>query len=255
MNAVPDHALARLSSAGNTGRGHVTERVVDAILDFIETNALAAGDKLPPERVFIDMLGVSRTSLREALRVLATVGVIDVRHGDGMYVMSPKPVYTGSKVVFDATEQFALRNLIETRRGIEVTAVAAAIERGADEDFIALEAMLDEQQRALNHEKKFVWDPLHFELAVVEITGNSWLYDVELMLRDSWATLSSGLRGSVGRYSEWHAEHRAILASLRSRNVKQAQRLVITHLSLERFEQDLMSRGTAAAASADSDNT
>jgi GntR family transcriptional repressor for pyruvate dehydrogenase complex len=201
------------------------------------------------------MLGVSRTSLREAVRVLATVGVIDVRHGNGMYVLSPTPVYTGSKVVFDATEQFALRNLIETRRGIEVTAVTAAIERGAEEDFEALDAMLDEQQRALGRDENFVWDPLHFELAVIEITGNSWLYDVELMLRDSWSTLSSGLRRSVGRYSEWHAEHRAILASLRSRNVKQAQRLVITHLSLERFEEDLKSRGSAASASVETDNS
>jgi GntR family transcriptional repressor for pyruvate dehydrogenase complex len=66
---------------------------------------------------------------------------------------------------------------------------------------------------------------------------------VELILRDSWLALSSGLRASVGRHEEWLAEHRAIVASMRSRNVLQAQRLVTAHLSLERFEEDLASSG------------
>src|SRR3954447_25386396 len=66
--------------------GKVAERIVDEIVTYIETNGLAPGAKLPPERVFIEQLGVSRSSLREALRILSTIGIIDVRHGDGMYV-------------------------------------------------------------------------------------------------------------------------------------------------------------------------
>jgi GntR family transcriptional repressor for pyruvate dehydrogenase complex len=84
---------------------------------------------------------------------------------------------------------------------------------------------------------------LAFELAVVETTGNSWLYGVEVMLRDAWRSLSGDLRDSVRHHDEWLSEHRAILASMRSRNVAQVQRLVIAHLSLERFEDDLKSRG------------
>ena len=56
----------------------------------------------------------------------------------------------------------------------------------------------------------------------------------------SWRSLSKDLRSTVGRYHEWHAEHAAILASIRSGNVAQAQRLVVAHLSLERFEEDLV---------------
>ena len=62
----------------------------------------------------------------------------------------------------------------------------------------------------------------------------------------------SGLRAGVGRHGEWHAEHQAIVASMRSRNAGQAQRLVTAHLSLERFEDDLASlRATAAAPRGD----
>ena len=66
----------------------VTERVVDELKSYIESNGLEPGAKLPPERVFIEQLNVSRSSLREALRILSTIGMVDVRHGDGMYVAS-----------------------------------------------------------------------------------------------------------------------------------------------------------------------
>lgn len=223
-----------------TGTGRVAERVVDEICGYIESNGLTSGDKLPPERVFMELFGVGRSSLREALRVLSTVGIIDVRHGDGMYVASTStsPQVT-PKAIFDATEQNALRNLVETRLGIELAAVTAATMRATDEDLDSLQRLLDDQAARLADDPDFAWEPLGFELAVVEISGNTWLHEVELMLRDAWLALSSGLRASVGRHQEWLTEHSAIVASMRSRNVVQAQRMVMAHLSLERFEEDL----------------
>ena len=228
------HALPR-----PTGTGRVAERVVDEICAYIETKGLTTGDKLPPERVFMELLGVGRSSLREALSVLSTVGIIDVRHGDGMYVASSPTAQASPSAIFDATEQNALRNLVETRLGIELAAVTAATLRATDEDFLALQRLVDDKEKRLTKDPDFTWEPLGFELAVVEMSGNSWLYEVEVMLRDAWLALSTGLRSSVGRHEEWLAEHRAIVASMRSRNVVQAQRLVMAHLSLERFEEDL----------------
>lgn len=230
-----------------TGTGRVAERVVDEICTYIDSKGLTIGDKLPPERVFMELFGVGRSSLREALRVLSTVGIIDVRHGDGMYVAGPADARNATpKAIFDATEQNALRNLVETRLGIELAAVTAATVRATDDDFVALQRMLDEQEQMLAQDPDFTWEPLGFELAVVEISGNTWLYEVELMLREAWLSLSSGLRATVGRHEEWLTEHRAIVASMRSRNVTQAQRLVMAHLSLERFEEDLKSPATGS---------
>jgi GntR family transcriptional regulator, transcriptional repressor for pyruvate dehydrogenase complex len=253
---VEEQSTTRKSSGHQTtvrpamrlaGSGRVAERVVDEIVAYIDSNGLMTGDKLPPERVFIELFGVGRSSLREALRVLSTVGVIDVRHGDGMYVAAAAAAREATpKAIFDATEQNALRNLVETRLGIELAAITATTLRGTEEDFDTLQRMLDDQEHMLTVDPDFAWEPLGFELAVVEMSGNSWLYEVELLLRDSWLALSSGLRSSVGRHQEWLTEHRAILASMRSRNVTQVQRLVMAHLSLERFEEDLESRSPRA---------
>jgi GntR family transcriptional repressor for pyruvate dehydrogenase complex len=221
-----------------SGKRRVTERVVAGICDYIEREALRSGDRLPPERVFMELLGVGRSSLREALRVLSATGVILVVHGDGMYV-SQTNSRTSAKAIFDATEESALRNLVETRLGIELAIVTVLTERGTDADFDALQALLDEQQAKLERDADYQWEPLGFELAAAGMCGNSWLYDVESLLRDAWLTLSRGTRTLVGRHCEWHSEHRAILASMRSRNARQAQRLVMAHVSLERFEEDL----------------
>lgn len=220
--------------------GRVAERVVHEIRDYIESKGLQPGQKLPPERYFMEQLKVGRSSLREAMRVLSTLGLIEVRHGEGTYVAAAPETWSASTpAIFDATEANALRNLVETRVGIELAAVTAAAMRLSEEDLDRLQQLLDEQAEQMAKDPTYTWEPLAFELALVEMTGNSWLYEVEVMLRDAWLSLSAGLKASVGRHDEWHAEHRAILASLRSRNVAQAQRLVMAHVSLERFEEDL----------------
>jgi GntR family transcriptional repressor for pyruvate dehydrogenase complex len=228
--------------------GTVAERVVDGLRSYIADRDLATGDKLPPERIFLQQFGVSRSSLREAIRVLSTLRVIDVRHGDGMYVGPGAQDGAESESLFDASEENALRNLVETRVGVEMSAVAAATQRASEEDLDRLEALLDGHARALAEDPAAVWAPLDFELALIEATGNNWLYEVELMLCEAWRSLSRDLRTSVGRHAEWLSEHRAILASIRSRNATQAQRLVMAHVSLDRFEEDLRAARKSAAA-------
>jgi GntR family transcriptional regulator, transcriptional repressor for pyruvate dehydrogenase complex len=248
MTGVGDAESYPLPDVRPIGHPRVAEGIVAAIRSYLDENELQPGDKLPPERVFIERLGVSRSSLREALRVLSTTGLIDVRRGDGMYVAALPEGWSGSsRALFDATEENALVNLVETRLGIELAAMIAATQRASDEDLEQLQRFLDEQERQVADDPDYEWEPLGFELAVVEMTGNTWLHSIELMLRDAWRSLSGDLRESVRHRDEWLSEHRAILASMRSRNVAQVQRLVIAHLSLERFEDDLKSRGKGAS--------
>jgi GntR family transcriptional repressor for pyruvate dehydrogenase complex len=199
----------------------------------------------------MEQLGVGRSSVREALRVLSTLGLVEVRHGDGMYVSSPPRFWnTGSKAFFDASEENALRNLAEARLGVEWLAVGLAAERGTEEDFGRLEQFLDEQERLMESAPGARWRPLGFELGVVEIAGNPVLAQFEQLLAELWESLSPGLLVSVGHYREWMSEHRAILASLRSGNAAQARRLVIAHVAVERFEQDFPSRADRGRATA-----
>ncbi|MDP7067140.1 MAG: GntR family transcriptional regulator, partial [Acidimicrobiales bacterium] len=108
------------------GPGRLTDRAAAEVRRYMEVNEFEAGHKLPPEGVFIEQLGISRSSVREAMRVLSTLGLIEIRHGDGTYVSQPPDNWMHSEVRwFDAGEEHALRNLVETRLGIELAIVAA----------------------------------------------------------------------------------------------------------------------------------
>lgn len=232
-----------LRSLGPSERIRLPERIVEEIRRFIEESGLAPGTRLPGERQLMERLGVGRSSLREALRVLSTLGLVEVRHGDGMYVARPpRQFIPGTRALFDATEENALRDLVEARLGVELIAAGLAAERGTEEDFARLETFLDEQEAEVERSPDFAWRPLGFELAVAEITGNPLLLEFEQELAELWKALSPSLLVSVGHYREWFAEHRAILASMRSRNVAQVRRLVMAHVNADRFEQDIRRR-------------
>lgn len=231
-------------------KSNVPEKIVEEIRRYIDAEGLKPGHRLPPERVLIEQLDVSRSSLREALRVLSTLGLVEVRHGDGIYVSSPPRFWnTASTAFFDASEENALRNLVEARLGVESAIAEAAAERGTEDDFDRLEQFLAGQEAAVERQPDLAWEPLAFELLLADVAGNPVLVEFEQLLAELWRSLSPGLRYSVGHYREWLAEHRAILASLRSRNGVQARRLVLAHVNADRFERDIQQRPRPAAAS------
>src|SRR6185437_2430057 len=73
-------------------RSALYEEVVDRLREFIDVHQLQLGDKLMPERELAEQLGVSRTSVRQALTALRVLGMVDVRPGDGVYVTSTEDI-------------------------------------------------------------------------------------------------------------------------------------------------------------------
>ena len=204
----------------------------------IEEAGLAPGTKLPTERELMDQMRVSRSSLREALRVLSTLGLVDVRHGDGIYVGGQRGVRPMTSGHFDPRREDALRTLVEARIGVEVITTQLAAERGSEADFQRLERLTDEQEQAFARGVDETWEPLAFEIAVAEMAGNPILSEFEQMLGRLWKALSPQLIVTEAHGREWFAEHRAIIASMRSRNLAQVRRLVLAHVNVERFEHD-----------------
>ena len=117
----------------------VAEAISAEILDLLRQKELKPGDKLPPERDLAEMLGVSRPSLREALRALSIMKVVEVRQGDGTYVSAFKPeeLVEHLEFVFMLDDSTMLQ-LFEARKIVETGNVALAAERISDEEIAAL---------------------------------------------------------------------------------------------------------------------
>ena len=128
----------------------LTDQAIAEIKDLIMSGEFAAGSKLPKEQDLAQRLGLSRNSLREAVRALTLIGVLEPRVGDGTYVTSLEPelLLTGMGFVSDLLTGTTLLELHQVRRILEPVATGMAATRLDEDDFAALEACLAEMDAA-----------------------------------------------------------------------------------------------------------
>src|SRR5207248_5816291 len=128
--------------------------VLEQIVGLISAGDLKPGDKLPPERTLSEMLGVSRPSLREALRVLDAMGIIDARTGNGAAtgtIISDEPgdsLFTLMRMHL-ALSHFSLDNFLGLRRILEGSTVRRAADVRTDDDVDALRSVLAAMEQRL----------------------------------------------------------------------------------------------------------
>ncbi|WP_169951031.1 FadR/GntR family transcriptional regulator [Microbispora sp. H11081] len=123
----------------------VTDAAIDRIKQMITSGELAPGDRLPKEADLAERLGLSRNSLREAVRALALINVLDVRQGDGTYVTSLQPhlLLEALSFVVDFHRDDTVLQFLEVRRVLEPAATAMAALNMPGEDVEELRAILD----------------------------------------------------------------------------------------------------------------
>src|SRR5689334_24583174 len=123
----------------------VTDEAIEKIKEMIVSGALRPGDRLPKESELASELGLSRNSLREAVRALSLIRVLDVRQGDGTYVTSLKPELLLEAVAFvvDFHRDDTVLQLLEVRRILEPAATAMASQAMTDDEIAQLGTVVD----------------------------------------------------------------------------------------------------------------
>ncbi|MBV9221663.1 MAG: FadR family transcriptional regulator [Methylobacteriaceae bacterium] len=154
-------AEVRLLEPGGFGsieKEGLAQKVVNRILDLVRTGILLPGDRLPSERELIEIFGLSRPSLREALRALSMLGVIESHHGGGAFVTDLKArTLLAPLDFFLSLSESNLADTFESRRIIEVEIVRMAALKATAEDIADLSAMI------LAHDK-IRHDPVGFRI-------------------------------------------------------------------------------------------
>ncbi|WP_330176637.1 FadR family transcriptional regulator [Streptomyces sp. NBC_01498] len=211
----------------------VTDEAIEKIKGMIVSGALRPGDRLPKESELAAELGLSRNSLREAVRALSLIRILDVRQGDGTYVTSldPQLLLEALSFVVDFHRDDTVLEFLAVRRILEPAATAMAASRIREAELEALGAQLD----ALGAEpsvEELVAADLEFHRGIVQASGNSVL-----------CSLLDGLSGPTTRARVWRGltqedavsrtlhEHRAILAALRDRDPEAARSWATVHVA------------------------
>ncbi len=211
----------------------LTDQAITQIKGLIMSGEFTAGAKLPKEQELAQRLGLSRNSLREAVRALTMVGVLEPRVGDGTYVTSLEPdlLLTGMGFIGDLLTGSTLLELHQVRRILEPIATEMAASRLADDDFEALEACLAEMDVA-ETTQAFIAADAEFHRIIVTASGNSTL--ASLIQNLSGGTLRARLWRSVteqGAIEVTRQRHRDIYDALRAGDADRAAAADLLHLA------------------------
>jgi len=211
----------------------VTDEAIEKIKEMIVSGALRPGDRLPRESELAAELGLSRNSLREAVRALSLIRILDVRQGDGTYVTSldPKLLLEALSFVVDFHRDDTVLEFLAVRRILEPAATALATALISTDALDALDAELDSLGPRPSVEELVASD-LEFHRGIVQASGNSVL-----------CSLLDGLSGPTTRARVWRGltqedatnrtlfEHRAILGAMRDRDAEAARSWATVHIA------------------------
>ncbi len=209
----------------------VAEAISDEILNLLRQKELKAGDKLPPERELADMLGVSRPSLREALRALSIMKIVEVRQGDGTYVSALKPedLVEHLEFVFMLDDSTTLQ-LFEARKIVEPGNASLAAQRITDEELLALRASLEKSERSAADPEAFLQADIELHEIITRAARNPLLERFMASIR----TLGRASRHKTVRMSGVTEPtvqyHRQIVAALEARDPQAAGAAMLRHL-------------------------
>jgi GntR family transcriptional regulator, transcriptional repressor for pyruvate dehydrogenase complex len=209
----------------------VYHEIVDQIRELISAGRIKPGDRLPPERELAELFKASRNSVRDAIRVLEQMGLIESRQGDGTYVRSVSAEDLAEPLALMLLQsRTQMRELWEVRRVLEPSLAEFAASRITDEELDELETILEAQRRKVESGSTALEEDIAFHYGIAEAARNT------VMLR-TLDTLVDLLRQSRERSLQQHdrpayslAGHVRILAALRRRDPEGARAEMLRHL-------------------------
>jgi GntR family transcriptional repressor for pyruvate dehydrogenase complex len=218
-------------SYGEMERDVLSEKIANRLLTLIKEKHLRPGDRLPPERELATMMKVSRPSLREALRALQLMNIIENRHGSGNYITSLEPEHLVEHldIVF-ALDDSTYHDLFQARRILEAGIAEIAASSITEEELKEMEESIERASAAIDDPEAFREADIELHTLILKATRNRIL-PVFMRSINKISVLSRRRTGedpAVRRRTV--QDHRAIVRALQLRNPRRAKQAMMKHL-------------------------
>ena len=233
-----------MSSVNEFGKQSAVERTMDAIVDYIETEGLGDGERLPTERELAEIIGVGRSTLREALQRLCARNVLEVRRGVGTFVSYKHGVADdplGFTLIRDK-ERLA-RDLIEFRILIEPHSAALAAQNATKADIEELDYLCTSIDELIKAGKPHLVKDQQFHTCIARCSGSIILPKLMPLIHGAISVFIEETHGELKE--ETMRTHRAILNAIRAHDAVAAKDAMYLHLiyNRDRLQRDPISRG------------
>jgi GntR family transcriptional repressor for pyruvate dehydrogenase complex len=221
-----------VAALGPIHKQDLRQRVVGRIVELIRTGNLRPGDRLPPERELVEIFSISRPSLREAMRALSTLGIVESRHGGGTFVTAlDARTLLAPLDIFLQLSQVNIEDTFESRRIIEIEIVRKAATKAKRGDIADLKEMIAAHATIQKDPVGFRILDSRFHEKLSAIAGNAvlqrvayGLYNMDLHIRRR-ATAEPGL---IAQSTEDHA---GIAAAIAAHDPDRAAHAMAQHLT------------------------
>jgi GntR family transcriptional regulator, transcriptional repressor for pyruvate dehydrogenase complex len=213
-----------------TGKDDVTGTLIGVFKRLISEGSLVPGHRLPAERELAVMFGVSRSSLRQALKVLEIMGVIAQRVGDGTYLNTAAPSILAEPLEFlILLDGLSFHELMEARLIVEPELAARAAARATPEEIAELRQVLSEMEENRRDHAAFTEYDLLFHQTIFRVAGNRVCSLMFTVIHQSLERLIH-LTSQLVEPGHTLKLHRRIFAAIRRRDAEEARRRMKEHL-------------------------
>jgi GntR family transcriptional regulator, transcriptional repressor for pyruvate dehydrogenase complex len=209
----------------------IYQEIVRQVKGMIAEGRLKSGDQLPPERDLAEKFVVSRTSVREALRALESLGLVEIRPGEGTFVreVSVESLIEPLALVM-LSQREALGELFEARQLIEPALAALAARRATPEDVQEMERILEAQAKEVAAGRTGLEQDAQFHSAIGAAAHNRAITRIAHAVMDLLRQSREDSLNTPGRPDRSHNDHRRLLAAIRGRDENAARQAMIDHL-------------------------
>jgi len=214
-------------------RESVVEAIAQALIAYIATKNLKPGDKLPSERELVEMVGASRLPLREALCILKGLGIVETKHGKGIFLrhLDTAALFGMLSPLLRTQADIDVAHILQVRLHLEATIAELAADNRSDDNVAALadalegmsDCLVDDRRAYIEHDMAF-----HQELA--RSTGNPIFLVFMASITDLLTELQFMYQDSVAYRQEAVKEHEGILRAVRDRAAGPAREAMQQHI-------------------------
>lgn len=213
-------------------RPTLSEEIARRLIDSIVTGRFRFGERLPPERELARLMNVGRPTLREAMRVLSVLGLVDVRHGDGTYVVDNHADFISRAFSWTVLlDSRSIDELIETRIAVESALAELAAQRADADEINELRRALATMRNGDADTKRVSKADLDFHLLIAQagrnLTLSRTLFAIQSLLKQ-W--IDSALRVAQNGRANIYEQHRAIFEAIEARDPQAASAAMRAHV-------------------------
>ena len=154
----------------------LVNQVISRITESLINNELAPGDRLPTENAMVISLGVGKSSVREAVKILQAMGMVEVRRGDGTFVAQSAPDMSINPMLYQLLlDHGSTQNVFELRELFEPAYTVLAMLKATEEDYANIERVMGEFEQAAEQERQTGEDDVRFHDAILHATHNPYV--------------------------------------------------------------------------------